>query len=108
MPAFARICTRIMLCRSWHHSAEPKGVTGMDQAKRGNRFSRREFLPTAAWLGGSLLRAAQTKAGAAADAERKSAVLSEEAISLINEIADRSVIPYYPSGKDDADNIALI
>ena len=52
------------------------------------------------------LRAQQKKGAAAADAERKSAALSEEAISVINEIAARSPIPYYPSGKDDADKVA--
>lgn len=79
----------------------------MDEQKPRSTFSRREFLPTVALLGGSLLAAEQKKSTAAADAERQSAVLSEEAAAVLNEVSARNTQPNRPTGKDEADNIAI-
>ena len=86
----------------------------MDQGKNKprNALSRREFLPTAALLGGGLLQADQKKPEVALDSERKSAVLSEEAAAVIKEVAARNSKPSRPTGKgvtgtDDADNIRI-
>jgi hypothetical protein len=57
----------------------------MDEPR--HTLSRREFLPTAALLGGSLLQADQKTALAS---ERKSATLSKEASAVIKEVAARN------------------
>jgi L-alanine-DL-glutamate epimerase-like enolase superfamily enzyme len=70
--------------------------------------SRREFLPAAAMLGGGFLLADHKQPEAAADDERKSAVLSKEATAVILDVAERhkADVPL-GCGKDDDDNIRI-
>ena len=71
--------------------------------ERDNALRRRDFLPGAALLAGGFPPAAD---------DAKSAVLSEEATAVINEVAARNAKPSRPTGKgvtgqDDADNIRI-
>jgi hypothetical protein len=69
--------------------------------------SRRELLPTAALLGGSLLAADPKKPPASPGAEAKSAVLSAEAAAVLDEVSARNTQPNRPTGKSHEDNIAI-